>query len=176
LKLVKNGVGQIPPGRIVDLGCGTGVALSWFQGKKVGVDFSAELLRQGVPGSEYVVADIEATPFRDGAFQAVLCLDVAEHLPSLRVIDEAYRILSPTGVLHLSTADQNFTLMLDILEKLRMKLPEGPHKWRKTHEIKDKLRAVGFACRDQLKAPIRFYTASKSGVLKVDMNQSAFNV
>ena len=162
LNLVKGGVGCIPIGRIVDLGCGTGLALSWFDGEKVGADFSCELLRQGGHDADYVVADIEATPFRDSIFDVALCLDVAEHLPSLKVIDEAYRILSPAGVLHFSTADRMFGFIIDVLTKLRLKLPEGPHQWRKTDEIKQKIRLAGFTCRDQLKPPIRFYTATKS--------------
>ncbi len=161
LRLIKSSIRPIPTGRIVDLGCGTGLALSWFDGEKVGVDFSAELIRQGGPGSEYVVADIESTPFRNGIFQTVLCLDVIEHLPSFKVIDEAHRILAPNGVLHLSTAESKLKVLLEVLEKLRLKLPEGPHRWRKTGQVIRRMRLVGFACQERLRPPIRFYTGVK---------------
>ena len=163
LRLVKKSIGEVPPGRIVDLGCGTGFALSWFEGDKVGVDFSSELLRQGPPGPEYVVADIEATPFRDESFDTVLCLDVLEHLPTLNVIDEAHRILVPHGTLHLSTADRGFELVMDILERANLKLPEGPHQWRKTEEITNKLGQAGFKFDHRLNPPIRFFKAVKAG-------------
>ncbi len=161
LRLIRNSLGPIPNGRIADLGCGTGFALSWFEGEKVGVDFCSELLRQGPAGSEYVVADVEATPFKNESFETVLCLDVVEHLPSLKVIDEAHRILAPNGVFHLSTADRRFEVLLEILEKLKLKLPEGPHQWRKTDQITTRMQSVGFTCEHRLKAPIRFYRALK---------------
>jgi len=161
LQMIRKSLGEIPAGRIVDLGCGSGVALSWFEGDKVGVDFSAELLRQGLPESEYVVADIEGVPFRDNSFEAALCLDVAEHLPSLKVIDEAYRILVPNGVFHLSTVDARYGILLEMLEKLRLKLPEGPHTWRRQEEIVAEMKAVGFEYEHHLKPPIRFYRGVK---------------
>jgi SAM-dependent methyltransferase len=161
LRLMKRSIGPVPKGRIADLGCGAGVALSWFEGEKVGVDFSANLLCQGPPGAEYVVADVESPPFRDQTLDTVLCLDVLEHLPSLKVIDEAHRILVPGGIFHLGTADRKFELGLEILEKLGLKLPEGPHKWVKTDEIRNKLNLAGFEFEDKLDPPIRFYRAVK---------------
>ena len=48
----------------------------------VGVELSTELLRLAHEGSEYILTDIETSPFRDDCFDAVLCIDVVEHLPS----------------------------------------------------------------------------------------------
>src|SRR5829696_4912464 len=73
------GTGQ---GTCLDLGCGTGIAISvvlergW---RVVGVDLSGDQLRvarqrAGTSGARQVVADATALPFTDGAFDAVVSL------------------------------------------------------------------------------------------------------
>ncbi len=105
LRILRNSIVNYKPKRAIDLGCGTGMALTWLSGERVGVDFSQDLLRNAHDGPDYVVADVEATPFRDRIFDLAICLDVAEHLPSLKVIGEAYRILTDDGAFQLSTVD-----------------------------------------------------------------------
>jgi 2-polyprenyl-3-methyl-5-hydroxy-6-metoxy-1,4-benzoquinol methylase len=161
LRMLRNSIEQRGGQRVIDLGCGSGLALSWLNGERVGIDFSQELLRNAREGPDYLVADIEKAPFRDAAFDLALCLDVAEHLPSLQVIDEAYRILSENGVLHLSTADRKYGLILELLEKIGLKLPEGPHRWRSLKEILERMNQSGFTCQQWAHPPIRFYRARK---------------
>ena len=162
LRMIRENVKQLGGRRIVDLGCGTGLALSWFDGDRVGVDFSKELLGRAHEGPDYVLADVEACPFRNESFDSVLCLDVLEHLPSLRVIDEANRILSRQGVFLLSTAENKYELVLNVLERLGLKLPEGPHNWRSHKEIVRKMLDAGFACARWSKAPVSFYKGTKN--------------
>jgi SAM-dependent methyltransferase len=159
--MIKKSLGDLHPERIVDLGCGTGVALSWLEGYKVGIDFSQELIKNAHRGADYIIADVETTPFRDGSFDLALCLDVAEHLPSLKVIDEGQRILVDKGILHLSTADQKYEFLLELLERLNLKLPEGPHTWRRPQEIRQKMIQAGFSCDEWSRIPIRFYRGIK---------------
>lgn len=161
LEMMKNAIGQQNGKKVIDLGCGSGLALSWLDGQRVGIDFSQELLKNAHEGPEYLVGDIENSPVRGGIFDLALCLDVAEHLPSLDVIDEAYRILSDDGVLHLSTADKKYGLILELLEKFGLKLPEGPHKWRSRKEVMEKMAQAGFTCQQWARPPIRFYRGSK---------------
>lgn len=108
LRMIREAIGQIEGCRIADLGCGSGLALSWFTGDKIGIDFSRELLKVAHRGPDYVLADVESSPFRNGSFDLVLCLDVIEHLPSLKIVEEAHRILVRKGILVLSTADKKY--------------------------------------------------------------------
>jgi len=162
LRMMRDVISQLKGHQIADLGCGSGLALSWLGGDKVGIDISRELLSLAHRGADYVLADVESPPFRDQYFDLVLCLDVAEHLPSLKVVEEAYRILVSEGIFLLSTADRKYRLILEALEKLGLKLPEGPHRWRSRKEIIRKMSSVGFSCTQWSKAPVTFYKGRKS--------------
>jgi len=161
LRMMSDAIRQLEGSRIADLGCGSGLALSWLSGERVGVDISRGLLGLAHKGPDYVLADVESPPFRNECLDLVLCLDVVEHLPSLKVVEEAYRILARKGVLLLGTADRKYRLALAALEKLGLKLPEGPHKWRSREEIVQKMSSVGFSCTQWSKAPISFYKGTK---------------
>lgn len=162
LQMIRETIGQFKGRRVADLGCGTGLALSWLGGDRVGVDFSTNLLRLAHEGPDYVLSDVECSPFRDECFDLVLCLDVVEHLPSLRIIEEAHRILARNGAFLLSTADRKYELILSALEKLDLKLSEGPHSWRSREEIVEKMSSAGFSCTQWSKAPINFYKGTKN--------------
>ena len=88
----------LPPGRVLDLGCGTGHALDELAPREsVGVDVDPGSLA-GQP-RETVVADIRALPFADGEFASVVCAHAIEHVPDPeRVVAEAARVLEPGGV------------------------------------------------------------------------------
>ncbi|MGA2628278.1 MAG: methyltransferase domain-containing protein [Candidatus Bathyarchaeia archaeon] len=161
LRILRNSIEGYKPKRVIDLGCGSGLALSWLDGERIGVDLSPELIQNAHDGPDYVVADLEITPFKDQSFDLVICIDVAEHLPSLRVVEEAHRILTNEGVFQLSTVDPKYGLLLEVLERLRLKLPEGPHMWRSPKEIMDKMVKSGFNCEQWSKPPLRFYKGLK---------------
>lgn len=91
------------PGRLLDLGCGSGINLprltdaGW---SVTGVDLSADQLRlarlRAPAGVELLRADATALPFADGAFDAIACAllhtDVADFAAVCR---EAARVLKP---------------------------------------------------------------------------------
>jgi glycosyltransferase involved in cell wall biosynthesis len=162
LDLARREVEQLKCKRVVDLGCGTGLALSWLGCERVGVELSPRLLTVAHRGPEYIVADIENLPLRNECCDGVISLDVLEHVPSLRLVQEAYRILFRGGKLLMDTADPRYGPVLRILEMVRLKLPEGPHKWRGREEVTDSLKAAGFKASTWSKPPINFYLGTKS--------------
>jgi SAM-dependent methyltransferase len=70
--------------------------------------FAEEIARWQVldPDLDLRVADARALPFADGAFDAIACISVIEHIPAdgdVRAMEEMWRVLRPGGVLHLTT-------------------------------------------------------------------------
>jgi SAM-dependent methyltransferase len=91
--------------RILDAGCGTGrnlAVLLTAGAEVVGLDFSVGMLAQARrkhPSVELHQADLQARwPVADGAFDAVLCALIGEHLENLHAVySEAWRVLRAGG-------------------------------------------------------------------------------
>lgn len=89
--------GYLGPGRVLDLGCGTGHSYEELAPREtVGVDVAAEALAG--QDRETCVADMRSVPFRDGSFASVISIHSLEHVPDPeQVIAEAARVLEPGG-------------------------------------------------------------------------------
>ncbi len=100
--------GPVAGRHVLDLGCGMGgltVALRQAGARVVGHEpnraygaiCTLRAARYGL-SLPFVAAVGEALPFRDGAFDIVVCLDVLEHADSLeRTLAEIARVLAPGG-------------------------------------------------------------------------------
>jgi len=113
--LEKTGLGRwrqwlvdgVRPGRVLDLGCGTGRNLPLFAGgvRAIGLDPCHESLlkaRRRAPGIPLVRARAEALPFRGAAFDTVvsgLVFCSVSDVP--KGLDEVRRVLKPGGVLRM---------------------------------------------------------------------------
>ncbi len=91
--------------RILDAGCGTGAVLAKLEqlpeSMAVGLDFATKALcfcrERG--HTSLVQGDLMRLPIRDGEFDAVVALDVIEHLPDDHAaVAEVARVLRPGGV------------------------------------------------------------------------------
>ena len=109
--------------RVLDAGCGTGsfaVALRTSVGAIDAVDMNPAMLRvardklDGTPGCPVALheAGIDALPFEDGSFDAVMVNQVLHHLPDApqrgwpmhrRVLGELARVLRPGGAAIVNT-------------------------------------------------------------------------
>lgn len=96
-------------GQVLDLGCGTGILLSWLGRQPgiipVGIDASpsqVEVARASLPGTEVVLGDGLAY-LRDNpeTFAGIFCTDVLEHIPGddlcLEWVEAARDALAPGG-------------------------------------------------------------------------------
>lgn len=92
------------PKHILDVGCGTGGTLDRLKhiGQPVGVDLepiALELSRER-GHTHLLLASATSLPFADGSFDAVVALDVLEHIPDdAAAAREIARILAPDGTL-----------------------------------------------------------------------------
>lgn len=89
--------------KFLDAGVGLGRVLESLPSAfdKFGTDVSSELLERAVKKGFHVCkAQLEALPYRDSAFDAVLCTDVLEHVVNLhKACLELKRVLRPGGIL-----------------------------------------------------------------------------
>lgn len=90
-------------GRILDLGCGTGGVLAHLDdyGEAYGIDPSPEATRfSHERGLAIALASGLNLPFADQTFDAVLALDVIEHVDDdVGLLREVQRVLRPGGIL-----------------------------------------------------------------------------
>ncbi|HZR31474.1 MAG TPA: methyltransferase domain-containing protein [Terriglobales bacterium] len=94
-----------PPGRVADLGCGSGVfsaILSENGFDCLGLDISYGLVALGQrlrPNIRFLTADIEALPLPSCSLDGVMLSGVVHHLPDPRACArEVFRVLKPGGV------------------------------------------------------------------------------
>lgn len=88
--------------KILDAGCGPGAALVYLSqfGDVTGVDISDEALKFAKKRGRVIKADVAALPFRDKAFDVVVCFDVLYHrwVNVNSAISEITRVLRPGGI------------------------------------------------------------------------------
>lgn len=167
---------QIDPPIILDLGCGTGAVLQELAqiGSAAGLDMSPIALgfcrERGL--SNLVIGRGERIPMRDACFDAVIALDVFEHIEDdAAAYREVARVLKPGGILVLSVP--------------AFKSLWGPHDVALLHfrryrlsEVRARLRKAGLEPRRlsyaifllfPLVALIRFFEKRKQGEAKASL-------
>jgi glycogen synthase len=103
---VLDALAERPALDVLDVGCGPGRLLAPLAGchRVTGCDVSPEMLaearRRCPPGVRLVRADARRLPFADGAFDALIALDLLAHLPHLAdALRELARVVRAGGTL-----------------------------------------------------------------------------
>ncbi len=119
--------------RVLELGAGSSPTLDVLNSPlQVACDMSFPMLaaRNAAPDAPRVTADGQQLPYRDGSFDGVYTINVLEHVPDPKALaSEVARILKPGGLFLSLTPNGDAEWLLDLLERLKLKLPEGPHKF-----------------------------------------------
>jgi 2-polyprenyl-3-methyl-5-hydroxy-6-metoxy-1,4-benzoquinol methylase len=106
------------PGVVLDAGCGLGVYLRFLSqngSQAIGVDIGADYVRQArenvsQDGSgDLALMSVERMGFRDGAFDAIICIENLEHVADdERALAEFRRVLKPGGRIVISVPNKWF--------------------------------------------------------------------
>ena len=111
-------------GVLLDVGCGSGQGMQWFSAfrprwRMTGVDLGMEGLyaARDVDIRTVALATGTALPFARGSVDAVITLDVLQHLPlaggDRTALAEMHRVLKPGGYLFVRTNAQAFPRVPD---------------------------------------------------------------
>ncbi len=123
-------------------------------GKVVCADVSfrmGEICRQRlrearVPEWMWVPLDDYVLPFREGAFETVLCFETVEHFPQPeRLIEELGRVTRPGGGLVLTTPNLLWEPVHALAAILGYHHSEGPHRFVPLRTLKRMVRSAGFS-------------------------------
>ena len=120
---------------LLDVGCGTG----WFSasackwGARVtSLDLGERLLSKVAKkcDSDRIVGNILELPFRDQAFDIVVCSEVIEHTANPpRALEELQRVLRTGGILALTTPNRLWKFAIYIANALKVRPYEGLENW-----------------------------------------------
>jgi 2-polyprenyl-6-hydroxyphenyl methylase/3-demethylubiquinone-9 3-methyltransferase len=145
---------------VLDLGCAGGFmaeALAQRGADVTGIDPAAEAInaarahaRKGCLRIGYDVGVGEALPYADATFDAVVCVDVLEHVADLTmVLAQVARVLRPGGLFMFDTINRNPLARLatiTIAEDVLRLLPRGTHDpamFIKPRELQRALQGAG---------------------------------
>ncbi|TRD22690.1 bifunctional 2-polyprenyl-6-hydroxyphenol methylase/3-demethylubiquinol 3-O-methyltransferase UbiG [Palleronia caenipelagi] len=151
--------------KVLDLGCAGGFmaeALAERGANVTGIDPAAEAIAAARAHAEaggltirYDVGVGEDLPYESGHFDAVVCVDVLEHVQDLdQVLREVERVLKPGGRFLFDTLDRNPVARfaaITMAENVLRVLPKGAHDpdmFIKKPELRAALTRAGLAARD----------------------------
>ena len=141
----------VPPdarGNVLDVGCGTGQVLASLNPRRgVGIDLSERMIdearRRLASRTELAFLAIDAKAAGElGPFDCVISADTMEHVEDWRAVVHAIvDACRPGGLIVITTPNPWWTFPLWLLEKLNLKMPEGPHKFVSIRSIAKELSA-----------------------------------
>ncbi len=156
---------ELRPGRILDIGTGTGALPARLSGAypgsyRFGLDLAAEMCQvarrkmRSEKNSFFLCGDAEILPFAAGAFDLVVSASAFQWLESLdTAFTEAFRVLAPGGTFCFALFGGD--TLCELKHSFRRALKSSPgtaedhtHDFRETREVKESLDLAGFAeCR-----------------------------
>ncbi|MGD2249385.1 MAG: class I SAM-dependent methyltransferase [Candidatus Methanofastidiosia archaeon] len=102
-------------GRILDLGCGTGLLADFLQKKIFGADISFEMAKKASATEVVVQADMDFLPFSDSIFDAVLSFTALQNLYSTgTVFKEVCRVLKPGSPFIFTILKKKYSLIKNV--------------------------------------------------------------
>lgn len=122
-----------PGSRVMEIGCATGDMLdSASPSRGVGIDISAEMIKIAqakYPRYDFICTDLEGLDLSE-KFDFILMIDLIDHVSDLVSLLRAVRkFCHPTTKIIVTTINPWWEPVLSLMEKVRAKMPEGPHNF-----------------------------------------------
>jgi len=139
------------PGRVLDIGCGTGLLTSRIRDELAprsifGCDFSRGMLRQAAvknPDLSWVRGNALRLPFPDASFGAIVSTEAFHWFPDQDVaLAEFFRVLEPKGQLLVALINPTAE-WLSRAARLGSRLMGEPAKWPTRTQMRRKTEAAG---------------------------------
>lgn len=137
IEVIKKHIGKNQ--RILEIGCATGYVQNKLDSGIIGIDLTRSLLKKN--NNKAICADALSIPFKDDSFDLVYSVNVLEHVTDAdKMIKECKRVAKKNSKIILITPNGGMEFVLDVAEKLRLKLPEGPHKFLSFKELQNLIK------------------------------------
>lgn len=167
----------IPKGKdVIEIGCGTGEILnSLSPSYGLGIDISPEMI--DIAQRKFGHLTFQASPAADlnvnRTFDYIIMPDVIEHLDDpARQLSTLRWLANDDTKLVMTYINPRWEWLLDIMEKLNMKMPEGPHVRISNNDIKSLLHNVGFEVMEEkqfLGTLVQMVVAKPKGHVKLNV-------
>jgi ubiquinone/menaquinone biosynthesis C-methylase UbiE len=154
---VLRGLQAAKPGRVLDVGCGTGL-LAGRIGRElasadvVGCDFSRGMLekaRANAPGASLARGSALALPFREHSFEAVVSTEAFHWFPDQpAALREFHRVLAPGGRLLVSLIHPHLESLSQAGDRMMRMIGEPAH-WPTRQAMRRQVEEAGFRVASQ---------------------------
>ena len=148
-KIVREELGNPTTQEVLDVGCGTGDLLSSLQpAKGVGIDVSKKMI--GIAKKKHLTLTFyHATATRHALtrqqYDTIVCVDVIEHMTNVQLELRAMKkLLKPHGRLVILMANPSWEPLLMLIERMNLKMKEGPHHRISNTRLTRLLNDTGF--------------------------------
>lgn len=127
---------------VLEVGCGAArIGRSLGAKTYVGIDLSPEMLARNSVG-DAAIADAARIPFASDSFDFTFSINLLEHVPEPQeAVAEQMRVLKPGGRCLAVTPNGDVEWLLDAIEMVGGKIPEGPHRYIGREELRDHFAA-----------------------------------
>lgn len=152
---LKDFYGNVIPvnSNVLEIGCGTGEIINSVKPKTgVGLDISEEMIKAAkkkFPYIEFIACDVEKYASTN-KFEYIIMCDLLDHVDDIEGLFKEMDKVAKIGTkIVITTINPIWNRLLRVAEKLRLKMPEGPHRFISISCVADLLEKYFYKMESQ---------------------------